>query len=330
MAADEDAPKPVGAAPGRRRRRAPERGGLSTYAERHAQALVYALGRLSKRPLTTALIMAVIGIALSLPAGLHVLIRNVSAASYSWESAVKASLFLKDSVSASEGQALAERIAQHPGVAAARYISRRQALQEFRKLSGFGSALDLLDNNPLPAVISVRPDPGLSAARAQALVHNLAALPGVARAKMDQAWLRRLRAILAIAHRTAWILAVLLALAVVIVVGSTIRLDIENQREAIEIMKMLGATDRFIRRPFLYAGAWYGLFGSVLGWIIVAASLWALSAPVARLASLYQGGFELAGLSWRGILGLVAAGVVLGWLGSWWAVGRHLREIQPS
>lgn len=294
------------------------------------QALLYALGRLAQRPLSTLLIMAVIGIALSLPAGLHVLIRNVTAVSYSWESAVKASLFLKDSLSEAQGKALAERIAQRPEVANTQYISRQQALQEFRKLSGFGSALDLLNSNPLPAVITVRPRPGLSAARAQALVQNLASLPGVAQAKMDQAWLRRLQAIISIVHRGAWILAVLLALAVVIIVGNTIRLDIQNQREAIEVMKMLGAPNRFIRRPFLYAGIWYGLFGSALGWIIVESGLIALSGPVDRLTALYQGGFQLAGLSWRAVLWLFVAGIALGWLGSWWAVGKHLRDIQPS
>lgn len=306
------------------------RGSLNAYLERHAQALVYALGRVSAKPVSSLMLMAVIGIALSLPAALHVLLRNASTVGYSWEHSVQASLFLEDSVSPSAGRALTRRIADRGDVAAARYISRQQALREFRRYSGFGKALNLLGSNPLPAVISVQPMRGLSPSGTRKLVHALSALPGVARASLDQAWLQRLHAIIALLHRAGWIVSVLLAIAVVIVVGNSIRLEIQNQREAIEVMKMLGATDRFIRRPFLYAGAWYGLFGSVLGWLIVQGSLFALSGPVGRLAALYQSRFQLAGLSAHSTLYLLGAGVVLGWFGSWWAVGRHLRDIQPS
>lgn len=306
------------------------RGGLGTLAERHAQALIFALGRVTTRPLGSLMLMAVIGIALSLPAALHVLVNNVTSVGYSWESSVQASLFLKDSVNADAGKSLAQQLAQRTDVRAAHFISRQQALQEFRRYSGFGSALKLLNGNPLPAVISVQPAPRLGTVRTHTLVQQLTALPQVARVQMDEAWLNRLHAIVRLLHRAGTIIAVLLGCAVIIVVGNSIRLDIQNQREAIEVMKMLGATDRFIRRPFLYAGIWYGLFGSIIGWVIVEGGLFALSGPVARLTALYHSTFQLSGLSGKGALWLLAAGVALGWLGSWWAVQRHLRDIHPS
>ncbi len=306
------------------------RGGVGTLAERHAQALIFALGRVTARPLGSLMLMVVIGIALSLPAALHVLVNNVTSVGYSWESSVQASLFLKDSVSQDAGRSLARQLAQRADVRAAHYISRQQALQEFRRDSGFGSALTLLNGNPLPAVISVQPAPRLGTGQTDTLVQQLSALPQVARMQMDEAWLNRLHAIVGLLHRAGTIIAVLLGCAVIIVVGNSIRLDIQNQREAIEVMKMLGATDRFIRRPFLYAGIWYGLFGSVIGWIIVEGSLFALSGPVAQLTALYHSAFQLSGLSGKDALWLLAAGVALGWLGSWWAVQRHLRDIHPS
>lgn len=302
---------------------------LNRYFQRHAQVLLFSLGRLTQRPLGSFLTVAVIGITLSLPAALHVLLHNVSTLSYSWESTVQASLFLKGDVSEAQGQALADRIAGKPKVQSTHYISPAEALTEFKHLSGFGDAVTALERNPLPAVIAVRPKPSLSPAETEALVARLGQLPQVDQARMDQEWLKRLYAILHIVQRGIGVLAVLLSIAVIIIVGNTIRLDIHNQKEAIEIMKLLGASDRFIRRPFLYTGVWYGLFGGVLAWLVVSAALAVLAGPVAQLSSLYQGDFHLTGLSFGGLLTLFVAGTGLGFLGSWWAVSRHLRAIQP-
>lgn len=300
------------------------------YLQRHAQVSLEVLGRLYRNPVSSLLTVAVIGITLALPTGLHLLLKNINTVRYSWESSVQASLFLAHSAEKKEALQLLRKIRQRDDVVAAHYISSAQALREFRKQSGFGHALDALQNNPLPAVIVVQPESGLSPEKIQSLVGELGASPLVAEAKMDQAWLRKLHAILDIVRRSVLVIAALLGIAVIIIVGNTIRLDIQNRREQIQVMKLLGAPDGFIRRPFLYTGLWYGFWGGILAWILVSLALWFLAGPVSRLAGLYNSQFDLQGLSFSGFLLLLVSGLVLGWLGSWWAVGRHLRAIQPS
>jgi cell division transport system permease protein len=209
------------------------------------------------------------------------------------------------------------------------YISADQALGEFKKLSGFGDAVAVLDKNPLPAVLVVRPKDA-SPEGAEALQHQLAGNPAVDQVRLDLQWLRRLTAILDIVRRVTDILAALLALAVMFVVGNTIRLEIGGRRTEIEVSKLLGATDPFIRRPFLYHGAWYGLVGGLIACILVALAVSLVAAPVSRLAGLYGSAYVLQGLGILGALGLIAGGAVLGWVGSWLAVARHLRAIEPT
>jgi cell division transport system permease protein len=296
----------------------------------NVRSLVATLGRLSREPLSTFLTAAVIGVTLALPAGLHVLVQNVSAISYSWEGALQASLFLEDDVSPERGKALVRELEKRQDVAKASYISREQSMVEFRELSGFGEALDLLaDINPLPAVIVVTPQRNLPQERMQSLVNALAALPEVEVAKLDQKWLERLYAILAIIERAVMIIAGVLALAVVVSVGNTIRLEIENRRDEIVVMKLIGAPNSFIRRPFLYTGLWYGLAGGALACVLVQGAVFALTGPTRRLAGLYESSFTLVGLTGEATLLLLAAGVTLGVLGSAWTVGRHLGRYEP-
>lgn len=303
---------------------------LTRFAQEHLRVMFYTLGRLSREPASTLLTAAVIGITLALPAGLHVLVRNVNAISYSWEGALQASLFLKDSTSAEAGAALAKALTHRPDVARAQYVSREQSLAEFRELSGFGEALDLLQDNPLPAVIVVTPSRELKRESMDQLVGALSALPEVEVAKLDQKWLDRLYAILAIVERVVGVIAGLLALAVVVTVGNTIRLDIENRRDEIVVMKLIGAPDSFIRRPFLYIGMWYGLAGGILAWVLVHGALWVLAGPAQRLAGLYDSRFSLAGLPWDASLLVLGAGVLLGMLGSAVTLGRHLDRYEPT
>jgi cell division transport system permease protein len=297
----------------------------------HARVLVATLGRLSREPVSTFLTAAVIGITLALPAGLHVLVQNISAISYSWEGTLQASLFLEESVTPERGRALVREIEKRQDVAKASYISREQSLAEFRELSGFGEALDLLaDINPLPAVVVVTPQRGLPQERTQALMDAMTALPEVEVAKLDQKWLERLYAILGIIERAVLIIAAMLALAVMVIIGNTIRLEIEGKREEIIVMKLIGAPDSFIRRPFLYTGLWYGLAGGLVAWIFVTGATWALAAPARRLAGLYESSYAITGLDTRSTLLVLAAGVALGVLGSAWTVGRHLDRYEPG
>lgn len=304
------------------------RSGIRAWFRDHLRVAVTSLGRLYRHGGTSLMTAAVIGIALSLPAALQVLVNNARAVSGSWEGAARISVYLKTSVSDADARALADTVRKMDGVADVEFISAGQALAEFKRLSGFGDAADVLEKNPLPAVIVIHPS-DTSPDAAAALQHQLAGNPAVDQVRLDLQWLKRLNAILDIVRRVTDILAGLLALAVILVVGNTIRLEIGGRRTEIEVSKLLGATDSFIRRPFLYHGAWYGLAGGLIACVLVVAAVMLVEEPVNRLAGLYGSIFALQGLGVPGALGLLVGGSLLGWAGSWLAVARHLRAIEP-
>ena len=318
-----------GAAPAPRPRRARIRPGQ--WLLRHAQVLVASLGRISRQPLGALMTTTVIAVAVALPAGLHLLVGQVQALASAWEGGSSISLFLEPGIAEPEAAALAERLRARDDIASVQVISAAQALAEFREQSGFGEALDLLAENPLPAVLLVRPGPvRAEPSEAARLAEELGGLGAVDIARADLQWLQRLQAITRIAERGITVLTLLLAAAVLLVIGNTIRLEIQNRRHEIEISKLVGATDAFIRRPFLYEGLWYGLFGALLAGLLVGLSILALHEPVARLAGLYQGRFEL-GRGMAGTLAVLLLGTpLLGLLGAWLAVARQLRRADPE
>jgi cell division transport system permease protein len=293
--------------------------------------LVSSLGVLWRTPFATFMTAAVIGIALALPAGLHVLLQNVQKLSTGWEGTAQMSLFLKQDVSEKRILSLAKKLRKWDGVAEVRYISRKQALEEFKKLSGFGGALDSLNENPLPAVLMVRPtteaaEPG----QMELLLSKVKELKPVDLAQLDMEWVRRLSGIIELGKRGVLLLGSLLSLAILLVIGNTIRLTILSRRDEIVVTKLIGATNAFIRRPFLYTGFWYGLMGAILAWVLVGILLGLLSDPVSRLSFLYNSQFSLGGLDLETTSILLGSGISLGLLGSWLAVGKHLQAIEPS
>ena len=304
---------------------------LTQYCVSHAQNLVAALGRLVRQPISSLLTVAVIGIALALPAGLRVLVNNARNLSGSWESAVDFTVYLELGVSEERARQLADDIGARPEVATVEIITSTAALKEFREYSGFGDALKALDENPLPHALVVRPEGGGDdPAEINALAAELEDLGDTAFVQLDTAWVERFRAILDIARRSVDIATVLLALAVVIVIGNTIRLEINNRRQEIEVMKLVGGSNGFVRRPFLYLGFWYGLGGGLLAWLVLLLGLTLLGGPVANLAGLYGSGFVLRSLGASEVLALVVGGAGLGWVGAGIAAARHLRSIEPS
>lgn len=297
----------------------------------HARAFFFSLGKLYRAPLSAFMTMAVIGIALALPSGLYLILKNMEQAAGGWDTGARVSLFLKPGMSSKEQRALANKLRERTEIERVTVITPDQALKEFKQSSGFGEALDALDDNPLPPVLVIYPDPGMSDPKAiEVMVENLRRMNNVEDAVLDMRWLQRLQAILATAKRTVVVVSGMLALAVILVVGNTIRLDIQNRRQEIEVAKLIGATDAFIRRPFLYGGIWYGLLGAFIGIILIEASLGLLQGPVQRLAGLYESDYSLLGLSGTNGLWILGTGTILGWLGSWVAVGRHIRDIEPS
>lgn len=303
-----------------------------SYFIRHIQVFFYSLGQLSRVPISTLMTCMVIGIALALPAGLYTLLKNAQQLSGGWESTAQVSVFLKKKVNAKQAQKLKVDIQRWPNVTSVHYISRDQALKEFQALSGFGDALKALNSNPLPSVLIVKPKLLLSKNEntTQQLLNKLQDLRQTDKAQLDMQWVRRLYAIMNIVERGVLILGALLALAVLLVVGNTIRLAIQNRRKEIVVMKLIGGTDAFIRRPFLYTGFWYGLFGGIIAWLLVTFTMFSISNPIEKLTTLYQNQFTLNHMSFLTTLILLALSILLGLIGSWFAVGRHLRDIEPQ
>jgi cell division transport system permease protein len=304
---------------------------MANYLQRHRQSFVFAFGQLWGKPLSTLMTAAVLGIALALPAGLHVLLANARTVTSGWDGATQFSLFLKPNLSQASALSLAADLRTRREIASVRYVSPDEALREFRERSGFGEALDALEGNPLPAVLVIKPalKAGSPEAVAQ-LAERLGSRNEVDFAQVDVAWVQRLYALMEIAVRGVWVLGALLGLAVLLVIGNTIRLAIENRRDEIIVTKLIGGTDAFIRRPFLYSGLWYGLAGGMLAIVIVHGSLWLIRGPAAQLALLYESDYPLRGLGLTGAAAVLALGGMLGLLGSWLAVGRHLRDIEPT
>ncbi len=302
-----------------------------TWALRHAQVLLSTLGRLTRSPVSTLMTAAVIGIAVALPASLHLLVQNLQTLAGAWEGSASISLFLRTEVSAEAAAAVASRLRGHAGIQDIELVSREQALAEFRALSGFGEALDLLGENPLPALLLVRPTPAASEpAAAEALATQLGREPEVEMAQLDLQWVRRLHAFTAAAQRGIAALATLLAAAVLLIVGNTIRLEIQNRRDEIEITRLVGATNAFIRRPFLYTGVWYGLLGGGIAWVLITVGLWLLQGPVQRLAGLYASDFDLLTQSPGVFAALFLGSPLLGLCGAWLAVSRQLAQVEPE
>jgi cell division transport system permease protein len=301
---------------------------MRRYLSLHRDNLVDAVRRLARQPFATLLTVLVVAIAIALPTGLRVLVSNLASLSGGWQSAADFTVYFKLEVPTDRARALAREIASRPDVANVQFIDRGTALEDFRSRSGFGTALDALEGNPLPDALVVRPASG-AAGNVEGVAAALRKLPETDLVQLDTQWVARLRAMLALATRVVDLATVLLALAVAIVVGNTIRLEIQNRRTEIEVTKLVGGSDGFVRRPFLYLGLSYGLAGALVAYLLILGTLAILAPPVSRLAALYDSRFALAGLSWRETGVLLAGGALLGWAGAGLATARHLRAVEP-
>jgi cell division transport system permease protein len=298
--------------------------------ERHAQALLGSLGRLARQPFAAFLTILVIGIALALPAALYLAVANMRVVTAGLDDTVQLSAYLGLATSQADARALSTRIAKMPGVASTELVSPEEGLAEFRQVSGIGDALDALDANPLPWLVKVRPAPPRDTApEVERLAAEIRGLDGVDLVEADTAWVRRLHAIEDTMQQLVLVVGALLAAGVLGVVGNTIRLEIDGRRAEIEVTKLVGGSNAFVRRPFLYSGLWQGLFGGLLAATLIAAGLAALAPFIARVAAAYGSSFGLKGLSIREWPLLVAGGAALGFLGAWLAAAYHLRRIEP-
>ncbi len=335
MSADKKAPKrsdaPRKSASGAARSERNWRHPLRSWAASHRDSAQQAGSQLRRYPFSSAMTILVITIALALPMGLSVLINQVTQLGIDWQSSTQLSVFLDDGVDEQEAAALTAEIGDLPGVAETQLLDRTLALAEFQQHSGLGDALQQLDYNPLPHVIVVTPTSVTGGAEAlEPLRDQLEQLGGVELVQIDLLWVERLAAILSMLERFIGGLALMLILALLLVIANTIRLAIESRRDEIMVVKLVGGTDAFVRRPFLYIGVLYGLIAGVLAWILLSIGLFWLNRTVREVASLYSSDFSLGLMPFGDGLTLLAGAMLLGLVGAWLAVGRHIRAIEPQ
>jgi cell division transport system permease protein len=301
---------------------------FNTWLIQHVHACLFSLGQITKNPVGSLLTTAVIGVSLSLPAGFYMLLDNAHRLTAGWAGAVQITLFLKMEIDGDSVAELSRKLSLRDDVREVKVITPEQAFMEYKNNSGFSDALATLDENPLPYVLLVRPAAPLSTGtQSDKLIVSLRSLKQVESAQFDRQWATRLLTIIEIFQRGTYVLSFLLAFAVLLIVGNTIRLAIYNRRAEIEINKLFGATDAFIQRPYLYSGMIHGIGGSIMAWFILFITTWLLEAPVRHLADMYGSSFHLLSMGPQQTLILVIAGGFLGLAGSWIAVHRHIRAI---
>jgi len=302
---------------------------FNAWLQHHRLSAADSLVRVLGNPGSSFLTWLVIGIALALPVGLNVALDNVSQVSAGWDGPAQISLFLQEGVQRDGAHRLEQELASRRDIGETRFIPREEALEEFRTLSGFADVLASLEENPLPDVVLVTPAAALDETAVSALREELQGRAEVSEAVLDMQWLQRLNSLMDLGRRVVLAVGGMLVIGVLLILGNTIRLGIESRRDEIVIVKLIGGSNGFVRRPFLYTGLWYGVGGGVLAALLVSAALWFLQEPIGELAMLYESAFKLRGLGVMGALNLVILGGLLGLAGAWLAVSRHLARIEP-
>lgn len=304
---------------------------LKAYRDQHAQALFSSLGRLFATPFTSIMTISVLAIAISLASGFYLIVVNLQQLTAGLEASNQISLFLREEISEAHANKFADSVRKNPDVQKVTVISKAQAMAEFKGFSGFGDAIGFLDKNPLPIVVEVLPKDALLDKKALTqLYENFKKSTEVDFAQMDMAWVERLQAIVGTARLSAILLATLLGLAVFFIAGNTIRLEIHNRKQEIIIAKLVGATNSFIQRPFIYTGFWIGFLSGVVGWFIVTLMMLILRQSVENLSGLYNGAFHLMFFSYLETLILLTLSTALAVIGSWLVLHIQIKQLQPE
>lgn len=295
------------------------------WREQHAWSLVSSLGRFFQRPFATLLTVGVMAVAMALPLALALVLANVERLSGNVRESREIGLFLRTEVDAATANRLATELRARADVAEVKVKTPEQGLAEFRQLSELAGALALVDENPLPTVLLVQPrDDG------SALAAELKVRPEVDLVQHDALWRQRLDAWLGFGRQLTWVLAGLFALGVLLVVGNTVRLEIGARRDEIAVLQQLGATDGFVRRPFIYLGAWYGLAAGLLALGLLALAAVLLQPSLSALVGSYASAFRFQGPDLLSVVVIMFTTTGLGWLGAWLATGHHLRQTRPT
>lgn len=292
---------------------------------------VQSLGELWRTPVASLMTIAVLGLSLTLPTTLYVVVKNVQKVSSGFDNAAEISLFLKQNISEKESTALVKRLSLYKEIKEVRFISKQDALEEFKVASGFGEALNYLDENPLPSVVLVTPSGQFTKPEAaRELLDKLERERDVDFGKLDIEWLERLNALLSLLRESVLTIAFLLLTSVVLIVGNTIRLSIMDKKQEIQLMKLVGATNHFIQTPFLWTGIWYGIVGGFIAFLAVLTMLLWLDNAVTHVVGVYNASFNLQGLNFSEFLVLLGLAISLGLFGSFLSVKRYIDAIEPN
>ncbi len=302
------------------------------YKSHHRDTIRISLLKMMREPVQTLMTVAVIAIALALPTALYLMVENIQRMGSNFESSAQITIYVQKGAKPEAIEKLQDKLENLAAVDSVSYISAEQALLEFKALSGFGSALRYLEDNPLPAVFLVQPivSEPIDLAQTKSLIASIADLPGVEDVQIDMQWLQRLHSLTEVGHKVVLALGATLGLGVLLVIGNTIRLAIQSRRDEIIVVKLVGGTNAYVRRPFLYNGVLLGLFGALTASIMLYGSVVWISSSIANLADLYQSQYRLAGLGFLRFLMLMCLGGLFGLAGAWIAVSKHLKDIEPK
>lgn len=301
------------------------------WREQWRYAWLNTLADMLRQPLATFLTVAVIAISITLPSLCYIVWKNVSQAAQQWYPAPQLTIYLDKSLDEKGAEQTVAGLKQLDGVKSVNYLSREEAMIEFRNWSGFGTALDLLEENPLPAVAIITPK--IDFQNSQSLINlrnKVGQLAGVEDVRMDDSWFTRLAALTGLIGQIAMVIGILMVMAVFLVIGNSIRLNIFARRDTINVMKLIGATDGFIMRPFLNSGIILGFFGALLSLILSALLVWQLTGIVTQVAGVFGTTFHIQGFLWDEVLLVILIAAMIGWLAAWLATAQHLRRFTPE
>jgi cell division transport system permease protein len=300
---------------------------LGSWREHHGWSAAASLRRLASRPLGSLLTIAVMGLALALPLAFYLLLGNVQKLGDALGQSQAISVFMQPGQTAQQAQMLAKQLGDRPEVAAVVVKTPQQGMDELAKMQGFSGAVQTLDDNPLPYVLQLQPRAGTSAGALEQLVADVRTMRSVELVQDSGSWRQRLDALLGVGNRVVLVLASLLALAALLVVGNTVRVDIASRSEEIGVLLLVGASNAFVRRPYLYAGIWYGLSSGILAALLALLIEFALAGPVAQLSRAYDGNLQVGGLPLWLLLAVPLAAAALGWLGARLVSAWQLRKL---
>jgi cell division transport system permease protein len=304
---------------------------LQAYRDHHAHALFSSLGRLVSTPFTSIMTITVLALSIALASGFYIMVINVQQLTENLETSNQISLFLKDSVSNEDAARLAGDIRKNSSVQSVKVISKEQALEEFKTYSGFGAAITVLEKNPLPIVIQVLPKNALKDKKElELLFKTFEQFNEVDYAQVDMQWVERLQSMVEVARCATALFSFMIGLGVLFIIGNTIRLELQNRKDEVIIAKLVGATNAFISRPFLYTGFWIGFISGISAWFIVAILMLILRQPVEKLSGLYEGDLHLIFLGFTETLALLLIASLLGVLSSWVVLVFQLRHTRPE